>query len=325
MLLRHTLVFLVVASAASVALAQRGRGGFSEDRLLDEVVRANQNLKARGTRTVYFRFKRDGKSSSVEFTENVIRDGVRSRIETFRQGEKEASIAVDDGKFRYHYNPKANVINKYPSLQHQNSERLEVLMRENRKSFRIDVDRSEKIADQATYLITLKDDKGNEHKIWVERGRKAILRREFKWADSDNSSYWSYSSFNYLTTVSPSEFTINKPAAKVVEPLDRLRTAVSTLQFRTYRIVGDSKYQLYDASIMESKEDGNVTKFLRSTYGDGQHVLSLFQVRGDLDESKLRRREGYEVHVWKRDGYSFALIGGLTKQELERLGALVRR
>jgi hypothetical protein len=155
----------------------------------------------------------------------------------------------------------------------------------------------------------------------VERDKKAILKREFRFADSEAGSSWEYKTFNYLSTVSPTEFTINKPGVKVLEPLDRLRAAVSRLQFGTYRIQGDTPFKLYDASVLEVKE----TKFLRSSYSDGVRVVSLFQVRGEIDKSKLNRREDFTVHVWKKDDYSFALVGSLTAQELERLARLVRR
>lgn len=321
------LVFLVVALGALTlpATAQRGgrSGPIDKDKLCDDVVRANQSIKFRGVQVITFQFSRDGKSETRKIKELVVRDGAKSRSEQIMDDDAPGSISVDDGKYRLQFDPKNNVINKSPSLQHQNSERLEMLMRDRRSEYEINVSESGKVADYPTYLIELKDKRGFQHRIWVDRRGKAILKREMNGPDPNRGVSFVFTTFRYLRSVEASEFTINKPGVKVLEPLDRLIAAAKKVEYQPYRVVGDSKFQLYESFGFSAGGDD----YLRSTYSDGRMVLSLVQVRGELDESKLRLRgqESYTIHVWKKDGYAFALIGSLTSSELERLAKLVRR
>jgi len=316
------LSLFIVLAAACAASAQSSRGNWQvdKDRLCDDVVRVNQAVRYRGVRLVVFRFVRDGKPQSNTIKELVLRDGVKSRTEQILDDDKPGSIAVDDGRFRLHYDPKNNVINKSPSLQHQNSARLEMLMRERRGEYDISVREGDRVADYSTYLITVKDKRGFEHRLWVDRRGKAILKREVQGPEANQGVSFTFTTFRYLRSVEPSEFTIDKPGVKILEPIDRLVAAASKLELRPYRIVGDPKFQLYESFGLDRRGE----KSLRSTYGDGKVVVSLVQVQGDLDPEKLKK-EGLTVHVWKKDGYAFALMGSLTASELERLAKLVRR
>ncbi|HXH60166.1 MAG TPA: hypothetical protein VNI20_02280 [Fimbriimonadaceae bacterium] len=254
--------------------------------------------------------------------ENIVRDGEKIRTEYVGQGESAGQIAVDDGTWRLQYLPDKNEINKMPSLTRQNSERLEDLIHSVRDHFTIDIKPGKKIADYETLEITMTSDRGFEHKLWVEKRDKAILKREFRGPDQRVGMSYEFQQFKYLKTVDPSEFTINKPGAKVVEPIDRLNSAAAKYGITPYKIVGTG-FMLSDSFGFESK-DGR--KGVRSTYGDGRKILTLVQVLGDIQESRLTRPgDRFNFFVWPDGDYKFALIGDFPKDELKRLSGFVRR
>ena len=320
----RSLVLVLLAASATFALGQR-EGSVSEWRydLLQDVLEANGNLRCKGIRKVTFRFVRDGKPGSSTFTEVIVRDREKSRTEYTGNANFEGQIAVDDGRYRSHYFPKENVIHRGPSLQHQNSERLDMLMRERRAEYTVTVGEGGKVADHNTWLITLKHAGGREHKIWVEKGRKAILKRELSGPEKDRGMSYYFESFDYKRRVDDDEFKISKPGAKVLDPEDRLALAAKKVDYAPYTISGDAKFKLYESSSFEA----NGSKVLRSTYSDGRLVVTLHQVRGSIDAERLKGRDKdrLKVHVWQRDGYNFALVGDLPAQELEQLAKLVRR
>ena len=327
--LSRALVLTLLASGSVSGLA-RGReqaggqeGQSFQDRLLQDVLDSNGRLRCKGVRHITFRMVRDGKPETRTVYENVVRDGPRSRTEYSGSDEIAGQIAVDDGKFRWHYLPKENVINKSPSLQHQNSERLDMLMRERRAEYKVTVSDGGSVAGYPTFLITLTSDRGTEHKIWVEKSRKAILKREINGPDKNRGMSYYFESFEYRRHIEGENFVINKPGATVLEPKDRLALAAKKVTYSPYAIVGDASFELYESSsfVVDGKS------VLRSTYGDGRTVVTLVQVKGPIDEQRLKGREGarINVHVWQADGYNFALVGDLPVPELERLAKLVRR
>lgn len=320
----RSLALVLLAASATFALGQRA-GSVSEwrDDLLQDVLDANSNMRCKGIRKVTFRFVRDGKAGSNTFTEVIVRDREKSRTEYTGNANFEGQIAVDDGRYRSHYFPKENVIHRGPSLQHQNSERLDMLMRERRAEYTVTVAEGGKVADHNTWLITLKNATGREHKIWVEKGRKAILKRELSGPEKDRGMSYYFESFDYKRRVDDDEFKISKPGAKVLDPEDRLALAAKKVDYAPFTISGDEKFKLYESSSFEA----NGSKVLRSTFSDGRLVVTLHQVRGSIDAERLKGRDKdrLKVHVWQRDGYNFALVGDLPAHELERLAKLVRR
>jgi outer membrane lipoprotein-sorting protein len=315
------LALLAAIGAGAHSLAQ---GLPDKDALLDAVVRANQDLKFKGIRTVVFRFERDGRAATRKFVEVIVRDGEKVRTEYTGDEQLAGQIAVDDGKNRWHYLPKENVINRSPSLQHQSSERLEMLMQERRKEYAITVAEGGRIAEKSTYLITLKSERGFTHKIWVEKERKAILRRDFQGPYPDRGSSYEFESFDYRRRIDSDNFRIEKPGARVLGPEDRLALAAKKIEYAPYAI-SDPKFLLYDSATYEATSEK--VKVLRSIYGDGKLVVTLHQFRGSIDPDRFKRREDTRtrLHVWKEDGYNFVLVGDLPASELERLARLVRR
>jgi outer membrane lipoprotein-sorting protein len=296
-----------------------------KEALLDAVVKANMELRCKGIRKVVIRFEKDGRAASRQFREVVVRDGLKARTEYTGDDELAGQIAVDDGKNRYHYFPKENVIHRSPSLQHQNSERLELMMRDRRKDYTVTVAEGGRVADLTTYLLTLKSSRGFTHKIWVDKRGKAILRRDFEGPDKNRGSSYEFESFEYRRRIDDENFEIRKPGARVLGPDDRLALAARKVEYTPYAISGDPKFKLFEAGTFEAP--GGDTKVLRSVYGDGKLMFTLHQFRGSLEPDRLRGRGGdrVRVHFWREDGYNFVLVGDLPATELERLARLVRR
>lgn len=313
------LLALTFAALASSAFTQLP----NSDALLEQVVQANLALKCKGIRAVTWKYVgRDGKPGQMQFREVIVRDGKRIRTEYVGNTDLAGQIAIDDGTNRLHYYPKENAIHKSPSLLNQDSQRLEMLMQERRKDYKVTIADGGKVATYPTYLITLKSEKGFTHKVWVERRGKAILKREMSGPDPNRGSAFEFESFEYRRRIESENFQINKSDATVLDPLDRLALFAKKVEYTPYAISGDQKFVLYEAGSFETPREK--AKVLRSTYGDGKRVLTLFQFRGSIEPDRLKGRFT-GVRAWKEDGYNFVLVGDLTSDELERLAKLVRR
>lgn len=317
--MKRALPILVIASAGALCSGQLPEKGA----LLDAVLDANLTLKCKGMRVISFRFEKDGKQSVRRVKEYVVMDGEKIRTE-FASDEMKGQIAVDDGRFRFHYFPKDNVIHRSPSWQHQNASRLEVLVNDRRKDYEIDLAEGGRVGDYSTYLVTMKNQKGFTHKIWVEKRGKAILKREFQGPDPNRGTSYEYETFEYRRRIDSDEFKIVKPGASVLDPVDRLALAAKKVEYASY-VINDSRFKLYEVGTFEATEAK--IKVLRSTYGDGKTVVTLHQFRGAMDTSRWGGREPGRMltRVWKEGGYNFVLVGDVPATELERLAGLLRR
>jgi outer membrane lipoprotein-sorting protein len=321
----RALLVLALVATSGLSLAQRARTPLDQEGLLEAVLKANLTLKGEGIRVVTIKFERDGKASIRQFKERVLMDGEKIRTEYTGDEQLAGQIAVDNGKDRLHYLPKENVINKSPSLQHQNTGRLEMLMGEKRKEYTVTVGEGGPVCQYPTFLITLKSPRGFTHKIWVDKRGKAILKREFAGPDPKRGTSFEFERFDYRNRIDADDFKIKKPGATVLEPLDRLALAAKKVEYSSYAVSGDPKFVLYEAGTFEAGSEK--VKVLRSIYGDGKIVVTLHQFRGTIDPERLKGRDAVRtrVYVWKEDGYNFVLVGDLPAPELERLARLVRR
>lgn len=293
------------------------------DRLLDEVLKANGTLRFRGLRSVTFRSMREGQRQERKIIELIVRDGNKSRTEYSGDESVAGQIAVDDGINRYQYLPKDNIINKMPSLQTQTGGRLEFMFQLRRKEFKVLVREGGKVADLPTLQIEMVGNTGQIHRIWVEKHGKAILKREMSGGEPDRGMSYEFQTFAYQASVPHSEFVINKPGAKVIDPLDRLMSAAKKIGVEPYTIKSQSGFVLFDARGFQ-RDDKSV---LRSSYGNGRTLISLVQVRGELNQERLLGQGERKVrfYIWSDSPYNFAILGDLPPEELTRLAGFVRR
>lgn len=312
---------IALALLALPAFAQRSGGAPDANRLLDEVLAANRTLKYRGLRIVTFYFVREGVKNERQVTELIVRDGAKSRTEYSGDDETTGQIAVDDGTTRFQYKPKENAIHRMPSLQNETGGRLEQILRERRREFIVRVAPGSMVADHPTFMIELQGKEGVVHRLWVERKGKAILKREISGPNTDRGMAYEFQTFQYLRTVPNSEFVIDKPGARIVDPMSRLLDDARKLGVVAYRLAPKSGFDLFDARgfTVDSKV------ILRSTYGNGRVVVTLVQVKGDLDRKRLFERQDrrINVHLWRDGVYNLAILGDLPQDDLSRLAGLV--
>ncbi len=320
--MKHARSLLVLVASASLFALSFGQGGGRDpDRLLDEVLKANQTLRFRGLRIVTFRSNREGNPKERQITELIVRDGRRSRTEYSGDDEMAGQIAVDDGVNRLQYLPMENVINRSPSLQNESGGRLESLLRARRKEFTVRVTEGVRVADHPTLMIELVGKEGNTHRIWVEKRGKAILKREVGGSSSDRGMSYEFQTFQYQPNVANSEFVIDKPGARVVGPEERLASNAKKIGVEPQGLAPNSGFMLFDSrGFMVGPK-----AILRSTYGNGKISVTLVQVKGELDQERLVERENrrIRIHVWRAGPYYFSLLGDLTPEDLHHLAGLV--
>ena len=333
--LRVLLIAALVASIASGAVAQRsGRRPHSDgavqrsdrkptdnDKFLESVLKTNRELRCKGRRKVVtWSTGRDGKKHTRSFTERITRDRAKIWTEYSDNEEMDGQIAVDDGRQRFHYFPKLNVIHRMPSLAKANNSRLERMIRDPRSSFTITVSGGGKIARKDTRLIELSSKTGYSHKIWVDKKGLAILKHEAVSLGRGRGMSYEFVWLRYLNTIDPKEFELDLPGVPILDPKDRLRVEAKKLKMNSFSLTASSKFELREASGSES-DTGR--KVLRSVYGDGRVVVTLVQIKGTPMTARPRGR--INVYTWKSAGFNFALIGDLPPSELKRLSKLVRQ
>lgn len=324
------LLAAALATIAVSAVAQRTPVPTQKDKkLFDAVLKAEKDLKCRGMRIVVRRFVRDGKSQTFRHMESVRRDGRRSRTEYYSRENEDINgqIAVDDGKFRFHYYPKDNVIHQRPSFARQSGQWLEQILRGGQPGKMFEVSPGGMVARRQTTMILIKEGSNFEHRLWIDNERKAILKHEMGSPGSDRGLTWTFRRFSYVDSVDPDEFKIVVPGAKTLGPEDRLEAAAKKVKMRAYRLPASTKFALHTGIGREDDKTGR--RILSSIYGDGRTVVTLIQSSKALDQARLRGGRGGRsprtVFLWNLDGLSFALVGNLPQPELKRLSALVRR
>lgn len=316
---------LVLGTAAlltSFASAQRGgpRGpvGLGKDRpeILRKMLQAFRDLRYSGTRLVEFRTGAE-RDSHLEF---VLKSGPFTRIEFPRTEPQAGQIIIETLQDRFHYFPDSNEIHVLPPRREEALGRLGDLLRGGIRAQESD---GEKIAGYPTSLVTLSDPRGNPiQKLWIFPRNGMLLKRELYDPLGARVGFFEYREVNFDPLVRPEDFRPARRGAKMVYPKDLLRRIAKENGFEAWTLAEDADTRLDNSRLV--RVEGNAV--LAQTYQSPRGPLSLFQTKAKMEAGRFRqlaKRQGWSAFVWQNNGLTFALIGNLPEDELERLSRTV--
>lgn len=311
---RRILVLACVAVFATFAVAQKeGRSRKIEmPAILKKAIAAFPKLRYSGVRLVEFKEGPERK----RHTENVIRDGKRSRVEFPGTSPFHGQIIIEDGNRRLHYFPQAKEIHVFPSRKEEAFERMFRMIGHSRGGVRITTAAGDTVAGLRTEQVVISDSKGNVmQRIHIEPRSGLILKRELFDRVGTPAGYFQFTKVNLSPNIDRHEFEMRVRGAKWVS-VDELakRTARENQMLPIF--LGDG-YKLEHSRVIRVAGDPVFVQMYRGPRGR----MSLFQTMGSIDSDRLKRmgRGRAQTYAWQMQGRTFVLVGDASVDELKRL------
>jgi len=295
------------------------RGGHEKQRpqipaVLQGVFKAAKELAYSGTRVVeYMRG-----SEKSKHTEYVLTDGRKSRVWFPSDSPFAGQVIVEDRARRLHYFPGKNEIYVLPARRDMALRRLSESIFRGGGNMRLQVSEGESVAGRATKVLAFSDKNGNvQQRLWIDSDNSHLLKRELYDPVGAKIGSYEFTSVDYSPKVEAGIFEINRKGAKVITPELQVRKLAQANGLAALIIPASLGYRLDSVRMMKLGSE----PVLHQLYLSARGRLSFFQVKGTLDPERFRTRTGPQISVrtWQRDGRSFALLGSVPADELQRI------
>lgn len=332
--MRHAFL-VVLALGVSVSYAQRGQGDGPpgprppgpqgaprfDHPILRLAESARGSLRYSGLRTVEIR-ERDGAKT---FTQRVLRQGPRIRIEYPPDSPYAGHIIVEDGFRRLYYLPSSNEIRESPRREDEIfGGFVRDSMHRRDKQIRLEARPGGRIAGQETDLLEFVEgpDKRVMMRLWIDKRRGAILKREVFDPKGGRVGFFEFTRLRYDVPIPPEAFVISRPGAVMVTPEVEFQRAFAGTGIKPARLAPQTGFRLVGVRKFEVEGSTAVIQF----YSKDGRRLSLHQVTGTVDMEKLRRFGGdrVQVHSWKKGNVTLVLVGGMPLEDLKKIAESVR-
>lgn len=315
----HGLPFLL-----SLAVSAQPRPEIDLPPIVRKAVQSYMTLRYTGTRVLEFKVGPDKR----RHTEYVIRDGGRSRIE-FPQGSKFAGqVIVETGGKRYHYFPDLKEIRVQPARRDEAFGRIFKFMGRGGRRFKVSTAPGAVVAGIRTEQAVMSDQEGNvAERIHIDPRSGLILKLELFDETGLPVGGYEFSQVNLNPTIDQRALgPLFIRGAKMVSPRDLARRLALQGGFLAATIPDGSGWQLEHSRVFKVS---GVPVFAQ-IYMGGPGRLSLFQVKEEIEPSRLRRmgrdRGPFNTYAWQYQGRHFVLVGEQDQTELQRLaGRLTER
>ena len=282
---------------------------------LDRVLRASDTLRFTGRRTVTV--LKDGRPNRHE--EIVVRDGPQLRVEFPSDDAYAGQVIVENGTERRHFNPGTNEVRVLPARGDEGLQRLRALAR----AGRVSVAPGERVAGYATVDLLVRDAAGNPvQRLSVEPNSGMVLRRIVYDPTGVQAGEFVYTKIDLAPgNLDPALFRIERRGVKTTTPWDTLRRLAKKGGYVAVGLPESTGFRL--DGVRMARPAG--TPVLLQTYaGPGGGRLSLYELRGAVDPSSLRRKRLHALS-WTEGGLTFVLLGPQSDATLTRLRASLTR
>lgn len=313
---------------------ERGRGfseGASQDLkdldlpyLLKRAVEVGPRLRYAGTRVIEFK-RGSQRNSHKEF---VVKDGSKIRITFPSDSDFAGQVIIENGDAREHYFPSRNEIEVLASRREETLTRMVTLMSRGRKGGdkpKFDVGDSETVAGRRCTPVAICDPRGNALvRFWIDQRTAMVLKRELYDPAGGVVGSQEFQSIDYRPRIRQDDFQLPmriSGATRLSQEMIARRLMKEKGMMEVF-LPSDGDYKLEGSRAFGNSEKPTLMLFYRGPEGP----LTLHQVDGEVDESKLRRNvpDDLNVYTWKTRGRTFALIGKLGVDDLKRLAAKIR-
>jgi outer membrane lipoprotein-sorting protein len=294
-------VLLAAVAAGSLATAQQS--------LMETLLEKGKEARYAGVRDVSFR--RGDKT--VTFQERIIRSGSSLRIEHPPGSPFAGQIIVETGSMRRHYLPDQKIIRELPRATA--SFGRELVDPFNRRSGEWQEAKvSEQVAGRSVRRFEHTGSTLGSVAVEIDSEAGVILAREIKDRQGAVIGSFRFRAIKMNPSLRGSEFRLNIPGVKVVRIHDELKAAAAELGMKPIRIRAGG-FELMSVRKIDS-EAGKalLVQFMRNT-----DRVTVVASKKELDGKTLRAlvRGRGNLHVWKKDGVSLAIISSLPESSLK--------
>ena len=150
----------------------------------------------------------------------------------------------------------------------------------------------------------------------VRRPDRMVLKRELLDDVGARKGGFEFVMIDYSPKFAPGDFAINVRGAKIMTLEDKVKQLAARSKMLPV-ILPNQGFQL-DAVNIVRPAGYNV---LNESYNGARGKLSLFEVLGNIDLQSFKgaARRGVGYYAWQAKGYSFALVGNYSHDQLVEL------
>ena len=314
-------VLIFALALASFTIAQdQGRDLSDLPPLVRKSVLSNRTAKYSGVRTVEFKHGPD----RVSHVEYVLKNGIKTRIEFPDDSRYKGQIIVDDGHQRLHYFPDRNEIDAEPAHIHENHPMSKMVPEgaHVRPKLTREIADGGIMAGWSTQVVTVSDPKGNVmQKMWIEPNSGVVLKRVLYDEVGTQVGYFEFTKINFNPTFAAGDFRIDRKGATVVTPVMEANRLAAKSGLSAATVPSSSGFLLQDSRIIHPDN----TDVLAQTYVGETGRFTLFQLKGDVNQTRLQRfaHGRLSTYSWRRGPESFALVGDLGDDKLREIARLL--
>lgn len=308
---RHLFLF-GLTSLACFGLAQ---GDGQVPPILEQAAKAAKTLKYRGERRIQLRFGPD----TVQHTEYILKDKMRTRIWFPDEGQFRGQIIVENENERRHYFPDRNQIEVLPPRREENVARWGKWGKQGRPMPTFKVEDGGQIAGISTRQVEMAGNNGFVFmRMWIDPKTGLVLKRTIYNKNSQPQAVSEFTKVEFNPRFQRGDFDLAVKAAKIITQHDRLAELITKGSFQNVRLAPKDPFKLESSRIQRIENVPALVQVYVRT--DGR--VSLYQVKAQIDPEKLRRSgrgEKVGAYSWQKAGTSFVLLGDLPESKLREL------
>lgn len=258
-------------------------------------------------------------------TEFIFKDGVRTRIWFPKDSPFYGQIIVEDGRQRQQYFPDRNEIEVSPMSKEELVGKLYGMLRAiKRGGVKVTSRAGDAVAGYKTELVEVTDERGNPfQRMWIEPRSGVLLKREFYEPGGSVMGSFEFKQINLNPQFNRGDFgPLNIRGAKFITQRDLAKRRMAKEGFDVAFLPSGSGFELEGSRYLEHEGSKTFIQFYRY---NGK-VVTLVQVLGQLSRDRLVRLAGPRANVqtWSEGNHSYAIIGEIPQEQLEKLEDAVR-
>ena len=296
----------------------RGATGQQLPEVLLRAVMAASSIRLTGRRVVDQKVQ----GQLVRHEENVLRAGVRTRIWFPPDSKFAGQIIVDNGTFRWRYNPRNQQVNQEPS---QRDDTLARLVGPNNRLLapRVELADGGMVAGVPTTLARIKNKQGATiQALYIDPKTGAVLKRVGYDKNGEEVANYEFTSVNYNPTVGASDFDPPRTVKPIVTPDATLKRMANRAGLPALTLRPGQGFQLMNSNLAMR---ANV-QVLHEVYLGPSGRVSVFLLRAQIDPARLLEGAGRLMNAVSTqvNGVTVVLVGPYSREYLQRLaGSLV--
>jgi outer membrane lipoprotein-sorting protein len=295
----------------------QGKTPFPLPPILAEAMEKSRSLRFSGTRMVTS--VRAGKVETHE--EYITKDGGKIRIEFAKNSPFAGQIIVETGKERIHFFPDRNEIRQSPSSGRRQFDVLRMMRTARGGKPKFTVADGGVIAGIRTSNIQFQDSEGNVvGAVHIDPKSGMTLKRVlFDQSGSVLASY-EFSKVAFNPAIAANAFKFSRKGAKIIRPVDDLKTNAETMGVPALGLQTSLGYQLEGVNVRNIR--GNKTLVLVYLKDDTRLTLFITKAEVSGDRPKIGGRD-FGSYQWSTNGVNCMLFGNLPTDKLRELSTRV--